>query len=139
MWLLLPAVLLVLLPAVLLVLLPAVLRSAANAHGERVLLVPAAGACCVITDDIVVSANAAVIAMTASRANVILFIFSQIERKYKKKFFRNFGKSCLARYFLLSPLPPPLVIHCILADPPPASYNVKQINVTINKVEGRPY
>lgn len=46
-----------LLPAVLLVLLPAVLRNAANAHGERVLLVPAAEACCVTTDDIVVSAN----------------------------------------------------------------------------------
>ena len=69
MWLLLPAVLLV-------VLLPAVLRCAANAHGERVLLVPAE-ACCVRTDDIVVIANAAVIAMTAPRANVILFIFSQ--------------------------------------------------------------
>jgi hypothetical protein len=75
MWLLLPAVLLVLLPAVLLVLLPAVLRSFANAHGERVLLVLAAEACCVITDDIVVSANVAVIAMTAPRANAILFIF----------------------------------------------------------------
>jgi hypothetical protein len=71
MWLLLPAVLLV-------VLLPAVLRAAGNAHGERVLLVPAAEACFVITDDIVVSANAAVIATTAPRDNVILFIFSQM-------------------------------------------------------------
>jgi hypothetical protein len=82
-----------LLPAVLLVLLPAVLRGAADAHGERVLLVPAAEACCVITDVIVVSANAAVIAMTAPTTNVILFIFSQIGSKYKKKFFRNFRKS----------------------------------------------
>jgi hypothetical protein len=55
------------------------------------LLVPAAEDCCVITDDIVVSANVAVIAMTAHRANVILFIFSEIENKYIKKFFRNFN------------------------------------------------
>lgn len=45
----------------------------------RVLLVPAAEACCVITNDIVVSANVAVIAITTPKAKVNLFIFPQLE------------------------------------------------------------
>jgi hypothetical protein len=44
-----------------------------------VMLVPAAEACCVITDDIVVSANVAIIAITTPKAKVNLFTFSQLE------------------------------------------------------------
>src|SRR5438445_2268923 len=97
MWLLLLllAVMLVLLPAVLLVLLPAVLF-ALFGHGgwllngtfvgfsfPTLLLLPTAIACWITDIASVVSANVAVIAMTAP--NVILFIFSQIENKYLKK------------------------------------------------------